>query len=221
MDELIFGKQSLSDEHSLLHWWQKKLESRLQTLLNAVKVFSYSRTDTNALVVETLADEVDQLLNDYEHEFCDSPEVGTEDYLDRLVLIETHQLLAQARQLIGCPKNYGFKNVVELYPGAMRFPRADILDEEFEAQLAASDVPLLLKDESANGPYLESSLDSGSASVLTNSQNKGVAHLTVVKTGSSRTSNVLTLDKSRHFSAEGFSTVSPCEVSEHPTDPNL
>jgi hypothetical protein len=142
------------------------------------------------------------------------------------VLIETHQLLAQARSLIGSPKNYGFDNVVELYPGAMRFPRADIMDEEFEAQLAASDLPLLLQDEAANGPCADGALEGQSTPILGGSCSNRSVSLTLVKCENKSCSNEVNSQLkgssfSDSFDGEDFEFGSSKSPSEHPTDANF
>ena len=117
-------------------WWEYSLRSRMRKLIEAVSLFGYTRAEPAAQAVDKAAAAMEQLLPRL-HELCNEAgnDLETSPELS-LLLIEAHQQIAHARQLIGsvlAPRQAS--NVVEV-----RRSHTDLTDAEFERLLAASDI---------------------------------------------------------------------------------
>ena len=117
-------------------WWEYSLRSQMRKLIEAVSLFGYTGNERSAQAVDAAACSMERLLPRL-HALCeqDGNGIGTAPELS-MMLIEAHQQIVHARQLIGsvlAPRKAG--NVVE-----MRRSHTDLTDAEFERLLAASDI---------------------------------------------------------------------------------
>lgn len=136
------------DSDDLKHWYQLQLESALFKLIKNVNVLAYTRNPSALSETAAQCDAVQAVLDAYEKDIeersllnmsVEQPTV--EETADYLFLIETHQLLSEARRLVRAPLEPVWRdgNVIELKPNY-----SELTDAAFERMLASSDIPQFL-----------------------------------------------------------------------------
>lgn len=135
-------------------WLHRQLESELQKLVTAVNMLAYTRNPVAMSAAAEQCARVEAVLVE-----CEQREPGSENShcIDNLLLIETHQMLAEARRLVSAPLEPVWRddNIIELKPNY-----ADLTDAAFERMLASSDIPQLLSSPSVSWTEVEGPPDS-------------------------------------------------------------
>jgi len=127
-------------------WLREQLEASIKRLVRTVNTLVYTRNPVAVAVAAQQCDQLQQLLQDFQQRLP-AAHAGA---VDELLLVETHQMLAEARRLVSAPLRPVWRedNVVELQPDY-----GDLTDAAFERMLASSDIPQLLRgDEPGSGP---------------------------------------------------------------------
>ena len=130
-----------------VHRLHEQLGSSLKRLVRTMNTLVYTRNPIAIAVVAQQCDQVDGIAKqlDRANQCMDvhglaSGQVGA---ADPLLLIDTYQMLAEARRLVSVPLRPVWRddNVVDFQPDY-----GDLTDAAFERMLASSDIPQLLAD---------------------------------------------------------------------------
>lgn len=116
----------------------KQLEASLKKLVKAVNRLGYTRNPQALSSAAKHCEQVEQMLKSYEQTLLEADAVTD---IDSLLLVEAHQMLAEARRLLRAPLEPVVRegNIIELKPNY-----SDLTDAAFERMLASSDIPTLL-----------------------------------------------------------------------------
>lgn len=130
-----------------VRWLHEQLGSSLKRLVRTMNTLVYTRNPIAVAVGAQQCDQVDGIAKQLERAYqcmnvhgLASGQVGAAEHL---LLVDTHQMLAEARRLVSVPLRpvWSDDNVVDLQPDY-----GDLTDAAFERMLASSDIPQLLSD---------------------------------------------------------------------------
>lgn len=129
-------------------WCLHQLELAIKKLTECMSVIAYARNPESLDAAAKQCDELQAVLTACEFQLL-YHSAGEQDYreaLSALLMLDAHQLLADARSMIRVPlrpvrrqSGYGSDNVIELKPAY-----SDLTDAAFERMLASSDIPQFL-----------------------------------------------------------------------------
>ncbi|NNL56224.1 MAG: hypothetical protein HKO71_00600 [Pseudomonadales bacterium] len=137
------------------YWLREQLEASIKRLVRTVNTLVYTRNPVAVAVAAQQCDQLQHILQEFQARQQSS--LAANCAVDELLLVETHQLLAEARRLVSVPLRPVWRedNVVELQPDY-----GDLTDAAFERMLASSDIPqLLCGDDPAGGNAQEAYWD--------------------------------------------------------------
>lgn len=132
------------------HWLREQLQASIKRLVRTVNTLVYTRNPVAVAVAAQQCDQLQHILQDFQQKLGRSHAAACG--VDELLLVETHQLLAEARRLVSAPLKPVWRsdNVIELQPDY-----GDLTDAAFERMLASSDIPQLLTSSEAGGANIE------------------------------------------------------------------
>ena len=124
-------------------------EASIERLIKAINRLGYTRNAKALAAAAERCYEVEQFLRDSESVSLEanahvSAQQRLQNDIDALLLVQAHQLLAQARSLLHAPLEPITRegNLVELCPNYR-----ELTDAAFEQMLAESDIPQLLSSD--------------------------------------------------------------------------
>jgi len=130
-----------------VRWLNEQLISSLKRLVRTMNTLVYTRNPIAVAVGAQQCDRVDRIAKQLERAY---QLIGVHKLTavrvsaaDQALLVDTHQMLAEARRLVSVPLRPLCRddNVVDLQPDY-----GDLTDAAFERMLASSDIPQLLAD---------------------------------------------------------------------------
>ena len=135
--------ESLSSVGDVREWCLHQLESAIKKLTERVNVIAYTRNPEALAATARQCDELESVLTacEFQLQYHKTAEQDYSESLSSLLLLEAHQLLADAQSLVHAPlqPDYQDGNVVALKPSY-----ADLTDAAFERLLASSVIPQFL-----------------------------------------------------------------------------
>lgn len=125
-------------------WCLHQLEAGIKKLTEKVAIITYSRSPESLTSVAQQCDDLEAILTACEFQLQQFEQHDEQDYehcVGSLMLVEAHQMLADARALVRVPLEPVWRgdNVIELKPNY-----SDLTDAAFERMLASSDIPQFL-----------------------------------------------------------------------------
>ena len=131
------------------HWLREQLEASIKRLVRTVNTLVYTRNPVAIAVAAQQCDQVQHMVYEFQKNLEHTSAIAGVCAVDELLLVETHQLLADARRLVSVPLRPVWRddNVVELQPDY-----GDLTDAAFERMLASSDIPQLLSSNDEFAP---------------------------------------------------------------------
>jgi len=147
MNEENFTELQGGSVGDVREWCLHQLESAIKKLTECMSIIAYTRNPESLEAAANQCDELQAVLTACEFQLLYHSD-GEQDYreaLSGLLMLEAHQLLADARSMIRVPlqpvrrTGCGSDNVIELKPAY-----SDLTDAAFERMLASSDIPQFL-----------------------------------------------------------------------------